>query len=65
MTLGLAARPTLPSLQAAKVCWQVMSLTADVYNPFTGTGYCPRLEDLPWKGVVEHLKLKDENGQVT
>ena len=37
---------------------------ADVYNPFTGEGYNPLVKDMPWQNCVEHLKLKDEYGDV-
>ncbi|GFZ51721.1 hypothetical protein JCM24511_09489 [Saitozyma sp. JCM 24511] len=37
----------------------------DLYSPFTGKGYNPRVEDLPWKGVVQKLKLKEEHGRIS
>ncbi|RSH92509.1 hypothetical protein EHS25_008925 [Saitozyma podzolica] len=37
----------------------------DLYSPFTGRGYNPRVEDLPWKGVVQKLKLKEEHGRIS
>ncbi|OCF37365.1 hypothetical protein I316_00486 [Kwoniella heveanensis BCC8398] len=37
---------------------------SDVYSPFTGKGYNPHIIDLPWKGLVENLKLKDEHGEI-
>lgn len=37
---------------------------SDLYSPFTGKGYNPRVEDLPWKGVVQKLKLKEEHGRI-
>ncbi|WVQ83366.1 hypothetical protein IAT38_005507 [Cryptococcus sp. DSM 104549] len=35
-----------------------------IYSPFTGKGYSPNLSETPWKGLLEHLKLKDEKGNV-
>nr|XP_018265639.1 uncharacterized protein I303_02010 [Kwoniella dejecticola CBS 10117]OBR87797.1 hypothetical protein I303_02010 [Kwoniella dejecticola CBS 10117] len=36
----------------------------DIYSPFTGKGYSPLIEETPWKGCIEHLKLKEEHGQI-
>ena len=35
------------------------------YNPFTGRGHSPPVKETPWKGVMEHLRLRDDNGNVT
>jgi hypothetical protein len=35
----------------------------DLYSPFTGKGYNPRVDGLPWKGVIQKLKLKEEHGR--
>ncbi|WVQ98011.1 hypothetical protein IAU59_005131 [Kwoniella sp. CBS 9459] len=37
---------------------------AEIYSPFTGKGYNPLINELPWKGLVEHLKLKEEHGEI-
>jgi hypothetical protein len=40
----------------------VLGLTSDAYSPFTGKGYNPLVKQLPWKGFLEHLRLKEEHG---
>ncbi|WVF69973.1 hypothetical protein IAT40_004758 [Kwoniella sp. CBS 6097] len=37
---------------------------SEIYSPFTGKGYNPPISELPWKGLVENLKLKEEHGQI-
>lgn len=37
---------------------------ADVYSPFTGRGYNPLVKDVPWKGVIEKVHLKNEYGDI-
>ncbi|KAJ9645524.1 hypothetical protein H2204_001104 [Knufia peltigerae] len=34
------------------------------YNPFTGQGYNPKVSDVPFKGFIEKLHLRDEGGRV-
>ena len=36
-----------------------------VYSPFTGQGYSPLVNTIPWKGLGERLHLKDEYGNIT
>ncbi|WWD18572.1 hypothetical protein CI109_103025 [Kwoniella shandongensis] len=36
----------------------------DIWSPFTGKGYNPKLSDTPWHGVMEHLKVKEEHGHI-
>lgn len=35
------------------------------YSPFTGKGYNPAVNSMPWWGKLEHALLKDEFGHVT
>ncbi|WVQ69201.1 uncharacterized protein L199_007417 [Kwoniella botswanensis] len=37
---------------------------SDGYSPFTGKGYSPLIEQTPWKGCIEDLKLKEEHGEI-
>ncbi|KAL1408553.1 glycerophosphoryl diester phosphodiesterase [Vanrija albida] len=39
-------------------------LTSDIYSPFTGKGYSPRVDTLSWSEVSQR-RLKDEHGRVT
>lgn len=37
----------------------------EVYNPFTGMGYSPKVKDVNWAGDMEHLLLRDHYGNVS
>jgi len=43
----------------------MMENYTDVYSPFTGRGFHPLVKDLPWKGLLNQLWLKDEHGNIT
>lgn len=34
------------------------------YNPYTGQGYNPHVQDVNFKGFIEYLHLRDEDGRV-
>jgi hypothetical protein len=34
------------------------------YNPFTGQGFNPPVVETPYRGVIEHLHVRDEAGRV-
>ncbi|KAL1611946.1 hypothetical protein SLS60_000169 [Paraconiothyrium brasiliense] len=36
----------------------------EAYNPYTGQGYNPNVEDLNYEGYIENLHLRDEMGRV-
>lgn len=36
----------------------------EAYNPYTGKGYDPKVEDVDYVGYIEHLHLRDEKGRV-
>ncbi|WOO78241.1 uncharacterized protein LOC62_02G001791 [Vanrija pseudolonga] len=38
--------------------------TEDVYSPFTGRGYSPRYDSVPWAGGLDQLQLKNETGHI-
>ncbi|RSH80713.1 hypothetical protein EHS25_007048 [Saitozyma podzolica] len=37
----------------------------DVYDPLTAEGYNPLASSVPWNGVMERLRLKNERGELT
>ncbi|OCF58864.1 hypothetical protein L486_03355 [Kwoniella mangroviensis CBS 10435] len=37
---------------------------SDAYSPFTGKGYSPLIQQTPWNGCIDHLKLKEEHGEI-
>ncbi|GFZ44201.1 LOW QUALITY PROTEIN: hypothetical protein JCM24511_01922 [Saitozyma sp. JCM 24511] len=37
----------------------------DVYSPLTAEGYNPLASSVPWHGVMERLRLKNERGELT
>ena len=37
---------------------------SDIYSPFTGKGYNALVTELPWKGFMENLRLKEEHGNI-
>lgn len=36
----------------------------EAYNPYTGQGYNPKVEDMNYAGYIENLHLRDEMGRV-
>lgn len=38
---------------------------AQPYSPFTGRGFNPAVETMPWGGMLEYAALKDEFGHIT
>jgi hypothetical protein len=34
------------------------------YNPYTGQGYNPPVAETPYRGIIEHLRMRDETGRV-